>query len=468
MAETGLDDVRAIEAVAALLGGPLSPEDLTAASGRAELRSPALPSRGEQLLMLSALHGAGQLNGAFFAALRRRRGARRAAIDAAEAALADGALLPLADVLSTMFGVNDLRGFCQHTLHADVPARPARPAAQATGAALVLKQRSMLRPALFDQLTEAHPEHADAIRLAAAHSLPLAEQFGYLFGAAAATPEPTHHLQVQTRQDAAGRAWVGAELRTPEGQPAGWSQWPADQPPALPMLGALPPGTPLAIVLPAPELAHIDWELAPVGGETLGAALVTSRRLGPLRPPVSLARFNVVEVTAPAAASLFPHAHRAIGAVRMGSRPAFPDLSVVRRTLEGREPVDIVHINAFDAGTGRLSLAPDGPALAPSDLVVTAQASRYASRRMAYLNLCGAVDSVAWVMRLLELGFQAVVAPTEPLSPAVADGVAAAFYGAAVQRKVTLAAALRDAQRAAPEAAGRLALYGEPGTRLRV
>ena len=332
----------------------------------------------------------------------------------------------------------------------------------------MLKKRDLIQPPLFDSLVSQHPDKADLIRRTAAHSLPPEHRFGYLYDdLTAPPPQPTHHLRIRTREDQHGRRWIGAELRTPEGRAAGWHEWPEGETLALPMLSALPDGTLLLIALPEPALAVVDWESADAGSVPLGARLITCRRLGPLRSPVSLARFNIVEITADGVADHFAASHAALGRVRMGPRPAFGDLHTVRRTLEGREPVDIVHINAFDAGGGRLSLTPGGESLGPDDLTVTPSASRYTTRRMAYLNLCHTPDTVAWVQRLQALGFQAVVAATDPISPEDADAAAAAFYDAAIQRKVTLAEALQRAQAAVPGAAGRLALYAEPTSRLR-
>ena len=465
---TDTADCHAIQAVAALLDGPLTVEDLWSTSARPGLRSPALVHRGERLLLLMALQSAGHLGRGVFDALRVRHPRRRGDITAAEEALAGGAILPLVAALSTMFGIKDLHGFLRHQLgQAAVPALAPQGPAQAAGVALQLYRSGQLKPALFDQLLEQRPDQADAIREAAAHSLPRGEQFGYLFGPSERVTQPTHVLRIQTRQDALGQRWVGAVLLAPDGAQMGWCQWSASGEAMLPMLSALTEGTLLLLQIPTPELAQIDWEAIAVGGQPIGARLVTCRCLGAPRPAVSLARYNLVEVTAPDAAALFPRSHAALGRVRMGTRPAFPDLSVVRRTLEGREPVDVVHINAFDAGGGRLRLSPEGASLAPEDLTVTAQNSRYLSRRMAYLNLCDTPDTVAWVQRLMALGFQAVIAPTDPISPAAADAAAAAFYDAAIQRKVTLAQALQAAQLAVPEAAGRLALYADPTTRLR-
>lgn len=464
------DDLRPLEAVTALLDGPLSTSDVTGTVSEAVIHSPALAAHGERLLLLSALHRAGALDERFFVTLRRRQPRRRREIDAAQQALREeDRLLPLVKVLSTMFGISDLRIFVQEALGRDaLPGHPERHTAKAAGAALVLQRRDLIQPPLFDRLVMQHPEKADLIRHTAAHSLPREHQFGYLYDEPdPPPPQPTHHLRIRTRLDQRGQRWIGAELRTPEGRAAGWHEWPEGEPLALPMLAALPEGTLLLIALPEPALAVVDWESADAGGVPLGARLITCRRLGALRPAVTLARFNTVEITADAVAEQFAASHAALGRVRMGPRAAFGDLHTVRRTLEGREPVDIVHINAFDAGDGRLSLTPGGEAIGPDELTVSDAASRYAARRMAYLNLCGTPDTVAWVQRLQALGFQAVVAATDPIAPAAADAAAAAFYDAATQRKVTLAEALQRAQQAVPEAAGRLALYAEPTSRLR-
>ncbi|MFT4978938.1 MAG: hypothetical protein ACI8S6_004848, partial [Myxococcota bacterium] len=341
-------------------------------------------------------------------------------------------------------------------------------ATRAAGAALELHRQAQLTAPLFDALLEARPEQADAIRLAASCSLPFGQQFSYLFGVPAETPsQEAHHLRIHTRTDTEGCVWIGAELRTPAGTGAGWQQWPAGQPPLLPMLAALPEGTLLLLELPEPGLAQIDWEAAEVSGQPLGARLVTSRRLGVPRPPIVIARYNLVEVTAPDITDRFSRSHAALGRARMGARPAFGDLAVVRRILEGREPVDLLHINAFDAGDDRISLVPGGETLAPSELTITTQASRYASRRMVYLSICGTEDTVAWAVRLRALGFQAIILPTDPITPEDADAAAAHFYDAALTRGATIAGALRAAQQAVPGAAGRLALYGAPGSRLR-
>lgn len=465
---TDRTDCNEIHAVAGLLDGPLTVEDLWSALSQPGLRSPALVHRGERLLVLMALQEAGRLDRHLFDALRSRHPRRRGDIAAAETALNRGSILPIVSVLSTMFGIKDLHGFLRQQLgQAAVVALPEKASAQAAGVALQLHRSGQLTSALFDRLLDQFPEQADAIRAAAACSLPSDEQFGYLFGPSERVTQPTHVLQIQTRQDATGRQWVGAVLLAPDGTPSGWSQWSDHAEATLPMLSALAAGTLLLLRIPTPALAQIDWEAIEVNGQPIGTRLVTCRCLGVPRPAVSLARYNLVEVTAPEAAPLFSRSHAALGRVRTGTRPAFPDLSVVRRTLEGREPVDIVHINAFDAGDGRLMLAPDGEPLAPENLTVTAQNSRYQSRQMAYLNLCDTPDTVAWVQRLMTLGFQAVIAPTDPIPPAAADAAAEAFYDAAIQRKTTLAQALQAAQRAVPEAAGRLALYADPTTRLR-
>jgi CHAT domain-containing protein len=60
-----------------------------------------------------------------------------------------------------------------------------------------------------------------------------------------------------------------------------------------------------------------------------------------------------------------------------------------------------------------------------------------------------------------------LIASCSAFDVASSDAAAAAFYDAAIQRKVTLAQALQAAQLAVPEAAGRLALYADPTTRLR-